>query len=143
MAQVKLIPGINALSGTIGDITFRTINGKTFMHRRPVPSLPKNASRAQKAAFKRRVMVSDCVILVQSQMDDFLTAMKLRETIRKRLLKLYDKHHKTIKTPTKLKRTIMTEYYQSFGRTSPRQSREYIETLSNHSRHDSNPIDLC
>ena len=32
MARVELMPGIKSISGTVGNLTFKTRNGKTFVY---------------------------------------------------------------------------------------------------------------
>ena len=112
MAQVKLKQGIESLSGTIGNVTFRTYKtGKVVMLQKPEPQLPPNATRKQKAAYKKHLIVHECVTLIQSQMNDMLLAIKQRNTIYTRIARLYDKHAPSIKARTKLQRAIMTDYY--------------------------------
>ena len=122
MAKVELMPGIESISGTIGDVTFRTINGKTFMSKRMEPALPKNATRKQKAQFRKRKVVDACVALVQAQKDDMLEAIGQRKKIRDRICYLYEKLSPEIKARTKLQKAIMSAYYE--GENAPRMHRE-------------------
>jgi len=124
MAKVKLIPGIESLSGTIGNVTFRTIHGKTFMGKRMEPELPKNATRKQKAQLMKRKLVNTCVVLVQSQMDDMLEALEQRKKIRDRICYLYEKLSPEIKARTKLQKAIMSAYYE--GEKGTGKNRENI-----------------
>ncbi len=125
MAKVKLLPGIASISGTIGDVTFFTRNGKTFMSKRPEPSLPKDATRKQKAQYKKRKLVDACVVLVQAQMEDMLEAIAQRKKIRDRICYLYEKLSPEIKAPTKLQKAIMSAYYE--GENGSRMHRENID----------------
>ena len=112
MARVKLMAGIERISGTIGNVTFYTRNGKTFMTKRSEPELPKNATRKQRAQHKKRTIVNACVELVQVQMDDMLEAIEKRKKIRDRMCYLYEKLSPEIKGRTKLQKAIMSAYYE-------------------------------
>ena len=124
MAKIELIAGIERISGTIGDVTFFTRNGKTYMSKRSEPELPKNATRAQKAQYRKRTMVNACVELVQVQMDDMLEAIGKRKKIRDRMCYLYEKLSPEIKAKTKLQKAIMTAYYE--GENGSEMHRENI-----------------
>ena len=124
MARVNLMPGIESISGTIGDVTFFTRNGKTFMTKRSEPELPKKATRAQKAQYRKRTMVNTCVALVQVQMDDVFVAICQRKKIRDRMRYLYEKLSPEIRTRTKLQKAIMTAYYE--GENGSEMHRETI-----------------
>ena len=111
MAQIKLLPGlIKSLSGTVGDMTFRTINGKTYMHERHKPGLPEHPTRKQRAQYTKQVIVGECVGLIQKQMNDITDAINRRKIIYNRVARLYDKLAPTIRTRTKLMRAILDEY---------------------------------
>ena len=125
MAKVKLMPGIERISGTIGDVTFFTRNGKTFMSQRCEPELPKNATRKQKAQYRKRTLVNACVELIQEQMDDMLEAIEKRKKIRDRICYLYEKLSPEIKARTKLQKAIMSAYYE--GENGSRMDRENID----------------
>ena len=58
MAKVHFKPNqpIQSLSGTLGSVTFRTVNGQTQAFQRPEPVLPKNPTRKQRAQFKQRTI---------------------------------------------------------------------------------------
>ena len=114
MARVELMPGIESISGSVGQLTFRTMNGKTFVRVRQEAELPKGASRKQKAKYKRDRMLDQCIAILQDEMGDMLEAIRLRPKMRERLKRLYDKYAKEIKAPTKLQRKIMTEYRGRF-----------------------------
>ena len=112
MARVRFKEGqpIQSLSGKIGNLTYRTRNGKTFVHVASELELPEGATRKQKALYKRRVMVDECVTILQEEMDDFIEAIQMRTKIRDRIIGLYKKYSPEIKARTKLQRKIMGEY---------------------------------
>ena len=122
MAKIKFKEGqpIQSLSGTIGNISYRTVNGRTFVHSRPLPKLPKNPTRQQRALFKRRTIINNCISILQGQIPDIQEAMTMRNKIRDRLSYLYKIYAPTIKAPTKLLKAIMTEYYARFSVSSTR-----------------------
>ena len=101
---------IQSLSGSIGNIEFRTINGKTFVHERCEPELPKDATRKEKAQFRRRMIVQQCVTILQNEMEDVQAAIAERTRIKDRIQRLYDKYVHEIPARTKLQRRIMGEY---------------------------------
>ena len=110
MARVELMPGIKSISGSIGNLTFRTMHGKTYVHEKAEPELPEEPTRKEKARHKRMVMIGRCVAMVQKDYADLYEAIRQRRKIYERVAHLYDKYHKTIKAPTKLMRKIMEEY---------------------------------
>ena len=116
MAKVKFNPNqpIQSLSGSVGAITFRTVNGQTQLFRRPDPVLPKNHTRKQRALHKRRSIIDQCITILQSQIPDMQDAIAMRPKIKQRLTYLYQTFAPAIKAPTKLQRKIMTEYYARF-----------------------------
>lgn len=133
---------IQSLSGSLGRITYRTVNGHTFVYRRNNPELPKNPTRKQRAQFKKRTIIDNCVSILQSQIKDIQEAITMRPKIKERLRSLYDKFEPTIKAPTKLQKAIMSEYYVRFSATSPRDNRGITETKPRQSRgHIKNPND--
>ena len=136
MARVTFNPNqpIQSISGTIGALTFRTRNGRTFVYERLQPELPKNPTRKQRAQFKQRTIIDQCVSLVQSQIEDLQEAINMRPTIKERLRSLYKKLEPTIKSQTKLQKAIMTEYNARFSATLSVHSRRNIGPLSVHSR---------
>lgn len=101
---------IQSLSGSIGNMVFRTMYGKTFVLERREPELPKDATRKQKAQHKRLMMVNNCVGILQNEMEDIQVAIAMRSKLRDRICYLYDKYCNEIKAPTKLQRKIMGEY---------------------------------
>ncbi len=120
MAKVHFKPNqpIQSLSGTLGVVTFRTVNGHTHVFRRPDPVLPKNPTRKQRALFKQRTIIDNCLEILQSQYEDIQEAISMRPKIKERLRYLYKTFAPTIKARTKLQRAIMTEYYARFSVTS-------------------------
>lgn len=112
MARVIFKKGqpIQNLSGTIGRYTYRTINGKTFVHATKKRVLPDDASRKEKTLFKRESMLDQCTEILQNEMADVQEAIRMRSKIRSRLRSLYDKYREEIKGTTKLQTRIMSEY---------------------------------
>ena len=125
---------IQSLSGTVGGLTFRTVNGRTFVSPRTEPVLPKNPTRKQRARFKQQTIINNCISILQSQYEDIQKAISMRAKIKSRLTYLYKKYVATIKAPTKLQKAIMTDYYAQFSATSPSQYRSKTDATSNHSR---------
>ena len=123
-----------ALSGSLGDFTFRTVYGRTHVFQRPEPVLPKNPTRQQRELFRQRTIINRCLNILQAQYEDFQEAIAMRKKIKERLTYLYKKHAPDIKAPTKLQRAIMTDYYARFSASSPSRSRTVLEPISNHSR---------
>ena len=101
---------IQALSGTIGCITYRTMNGKTFVHARREPELRKNASRKERAAYKERMIVNECVRIIQDEMEDFVAAIQARPAIRAAMKRYYRLYSPEIKARTKLQREMLRAY---------------------------------
>lgn len=116
MARVKFKQDspIQSLSGSIGNVTFRTINGKTFVHQKEEPVLREGASRQEKAQHKRRMIINECVGILQAEMP-FAEALRIRKKMYDRLRVLYDQYAKEIKARTKLQRRMMEEYRARFG----------------------------
>ena len=121
MARVFFKKGqaIQSLSGTAGKYTFRSINGKTFIRRAKERTLPENATRKEKALFKRESMIDQCTAILQNEMKDIQEAIRMRVKIRSRLRSLYEKYKKEIKAPTKLQRRIMEEYRGKWNTPRP------------------------
>ena len=117
MAKVHFKPNqpIQSLSGTLGSVTFRTVNGQTQAFQRPEPVLPKNPTRKQRALYKRRSIIDQCITILQSQYEDMQVAIAMRPKIKQRLTYLYKTFAPDIKAPTKLQKRIMTEYYARFN----------------------------
>ena len=112
MARVKLMPGIESISGKVGKMVFRTINGKTYVHEAGGPVLPADASRQEKAAYRKRVVVEECVYLIQKEMQNTLEAIRQHKKIYDRVRRLYDRFSPKIKARTKLQKAIMSAYYE-------------------------------
>ena len=120
MAKVTFNPDspIQALSGSLGDFTFRTVYGRTHVFRRPEPILPKNPTRQQREQFKQRTVINNCINILQAQYEDFQEAIAMRKKIKERLTYLYKKHAPDIKAPTKLQFRIFTESFSNRSRTN-------------------------
>ena len=116
MARVELMPGIKSISGTIGNLTFRTRGGKTFVYSNLDPELPRRATRAQREQWLRRMVLDRCVRLIQSDYEDMFEAIRQRALIRQRLVKLYAKYRVETSARTKLQKQIMQEYGQRYVR---------------------------
>lgn len=114
MARVELMPGIESISGTVGNLTFRTMNGKTFVHEKAEPVLPEKPTRQQREKYKRDVIIDQCVELLQREIEDLREAVRMRPKIRSRLLSLYGRYAPEIKARTKLQRKMMTEYWAKY-----------------------------
>jgi hypothetical protein len=144
MAKIKFNPNqpIQSLSGSVGSISFRTINGHTHMYRRPDPVLPKNPTRKQRAQFKQRTLIDNCLAILQAQYEDIQEAIAMRPKIKERLRYLYKTFAPTIKAPTKLQKAIMTEYYARFSATSPVHSRQNPDTNPVHLREIATKLNL-
>ena len=135
MAKVTFKEGqpIQSLSGSLGDMIFRTRNGQTFVHKRSYPALPKDATRAQKARYRRRMMIDECARILQDEYEDVVVAIDMRKKICDRLGRLYDQYSPELKAPTKLQRKIMSEYrsrYRFKSVTSPRKHRNTLDKVS-------------
>ena len=107
MAHVTLSPLISSLSGTIGDMTFRTRNGQTSVFQKTPPRLPANATRKQKAQYKKQLIVDQCIKILQEEIEDILVAISRRQAIKKRVEYWYDKFAPKIKAKTKLQGAII------------------------------------
>ena len=136
MAKVTFNPDqpIQSLSGSVGALTFRTLNGRTFVRERTAPTLPKHPTRQQRDQFKRRTIIDNCLTILQSQIPDIQQAIAMRTKIKDRLNYLYKTFAPTIKARTKLQKAIMTEYHARFSATSSVHSRGNIGPLSVQSR---------
>lgn len=132
MAHIEFKEGqpIQALSGNLGSVAFRTRNGKTFMFTSPEPVLPKHPTRLQREQYRQRKIVNFCVKTIQSQIPDIQQALAMRNTIHERIKRLYKRLSPTIKSSPKLHRAILNEYAQKFSRSESGQCRENIGTSS-------------
>ena len=128
------MPGIDSISGTVGKLTFRTVNGKTFVQAKMLPELPEKPNRKEKARYRRAVLIDNCVCLLQAEYPDIREAILHRRKIYDRVAYLYDKYRKTIKAPTKLMRKIMEEYHAKNQLISGDVSKESRKCLENESR---------
>ena len=116
MARVELMPGIQSISGTIGNLTFRTRGGKTFVYSNLAPELPRRATRAQREQWLRRMVLEQCIRQIQSDYADMYEAIRQRPLIRQRLVTLYAKYRVETSARTKLQKQIMQEYGQRYVR---------------------------
>ena len=106
--------GIQRLSGKVGNLTYRTVGKKTFVFSTEVPELPKDATRKQKSQYKKRMIIDQCVMIIQQQME-LEVALAMRQKIRDRMGYLYRRLAPKIKARTKLQKAMMTEYYNRFS----------------------------
>ena len=116
MARIIFKEGsrVQSLSGKIGNLTYRTAGGKTFVFATEVPELPKDATRKQKSQYKKRMIIDQCVVIIQRQMD-LEVALAMRQKLRDRMDYLYKSLAPKIKARTKLQKAMMTEYYKRFS----------------------------
>ena len=105
---------VKALSGTVGALTFKTMNGKTFVFSRLEPELPKKATRKERAQYKQRTIVDQCVEILQMRIPDIREAIAQRGTLRARIVRLYKQLSPGIKAPTKLQKAIIKAYQERF-----------------------------
>ena len=110
MAKIQLSPMFSSLSGTIGDMTFKTINGQTYAFQKAEPKLPENATREQKKQYKKRIVVNECVQILQGEIEDIMDAINKRPAIRAKIGYWYDKFAPHIKARTKLQAAIISAY---------------------------------
>ena len=142
MAHVTLSPLISSLSGTIGDMTFRTRNGKTSVFQKNPPRLPANATRKQKTKYKKQVIVDQCIKILQDEIGDILVAISRRQAIKKKVEYWYDKLAPQIKAKTKLQGAIIDacrtsrSAIESQGLTTPSSSRRPMPPLSPKTSHE-------
>ena len=130
MARIRFKRGqaVQSLSGTLGEMTFRTINGKTYVHVRCEKEPASDASRKEKALYRRRRIVSNCVGILQEEMEDVVEAIRMRLKLKNRIEYLYDKYVREISAPTKLQRKIMEEYRRRHPPTPLGRRKEVWET---------------
>lgn len=116
MAKVTFRKGqpIQALSGTLGALTFRTLYGRTFVRERSMAVLPENPTRKQRAQYKQRKVVDRCVEILQYRIPDIQEAIAIRPKMRERVKYLYKKFAPEIKAPTKLQKRILEVYEERF-----------------------------
>ena len=112
MARVILNPDlpIQSLSGTLGNLTFRTVNGKTFV-RMNTAAVPLSGTSPQKHRQQfRKMIVENCTREIQSRIEDLPKALMARKRIRDRVVILYNRLAPDIRSMTKLTRAILEEY---------------------------------
>ena len=68
MARVLFKQGEQqALSGTFCGMEYRTRNGKTYVHAQRLPELPKRPTAAQRAAYRRKIVLMLAVSEIQAR----------------------------------------------------------------------------
>ena len=112
--QLKEGTGITSLSGTYKGMTFKTLNGQVIGYVKPSVELKPDATRAEKARYRRHVMVDACVEILQDEMEDFLQAISLRRKMCDRLKRLYDSYAPEVRARRKLQKRILREYRARF-----------------------------
>ena len=116
MARIKFKEGseIQRLSGKIGNLTYRTAGGKTFVYATEIPELPQDATPKQKNQYKKRMIIDACVVLIQREME-LEVALAMRQKLRDRMDYLYKCLSSKIKAKTKLQKAMMEAYYNRFS----------------------------
>lgn len=112
MARVTFKAGqpIQSLSGTIGNLTYRTINGKTFVRVRGEVGLASNASTEAKAAYRRKTIVDECVRIIQEEIGDMAVAIQARAGIRAAMKRYYDQFSTETGSRLKLQAKMLEAY---------------------------------
>ena len=112
MARVTFKAGqpIQSLSGTIGNLTYRTINGKTFVRVRGEVELASNASTEAKAAYRRKMIVDECVRIIQEEISDMAAAIQARAGIRAAMKRYYDQFSTETGSRLKLQAKMLEAY---------------------------------
>lgn len=112
MARVTFKAGqpIQSLSGTIGNLTYRTINGKTFVRVRGEVGLASNASTEAKAAYRRKTIVDECVRIIQEEIGDMATAIQARAGIRAAMKRYYEQFSTETGSRLKLQAKMLEAY---------------------------------
>jgi hypothetical protein len=116
MARIRFKEGsvIQRLSGKIGNLTYRTAGGKTFVYATEIPELPQDATIKQKNQYKKRMIIDACVVLIQREME-LEVALAMRQKLRDRMDYLYKCLSPKIKAKTKLQKAMMEAYYNRFS----------------------------
>ena len=103
---------IQSLSGTCGDLTFRTLpSGRTVGHIHELTSL-----------------IDVCVASIQDKMSNIPEAIRQRRAIKKRVTRLHNKLRPTTDDDAELRKRILMAYYQS-RRKLPSRSKTPKRTL--------------
>lgn len=112
MARVTFKAGqpIQSLSGTIGNLTYRTINGKTFVRVRGEVGLASNASTEAKAAYRRKTIVDECVRIIQEEISDMAAAIQARAGIRAAMKRYYEQFSTETGSRLKLQAKMLEAY---------------------------------
>ena len=114
MARIELMPGIESISGTIGNLTFRTRGGKTFVHAKREAELPLRATRQEREKWLRTTVLDQCVRIVQENCGDMHEAIRKRTLIRQRLAVLYAKYRAETSARTKLQKKMLEAYHRHY-----------------------------
>lgn len=136
MARIEFKEGnkIQHLSGKIGNLTYRTVGGKTFVYATEIPELPKDATSKQKNQYKKRIIIDACVVLIQREME-LEVALAMRQKLRDRMDYLYKCLSPKIKAKTKLQKAMMEAYYNRFSiENDSRMTREKLGLVPMKSR---------
>ena len=112
MARVTFKAGqpIQSLSGTIGNLTYRTINGKTFVRVRGEVGLASNASTEAKTAYRRKTIVDECVRIIQEEIGDMAAAIQARAGIRAAMKRYYEQFSTETGSRLKLQAKMLEAY---------------------------------
>ena len=114
MARIELMPGIESISGTIGNLTFRTRGGKTFVHAKSEVYLPLRATRQEREKWLRATILDRCVSIVQEECGDMHEAIRQRPLIRQRLAALYGTCRAETSAMTKLQQKMLEAYHRRY-----------------------------
>ena len=90
MAKVTFATGIKSVSGSVGNMTFVTRNGKSYVYRRVVKK-NRPATPAEKARRRRFSIVAKIVRFVQAQCRDVKHATDIRKKLWDKVTYWYDK----------------------------------------------------
>lgn len=131
MAHVTFKKGqpIQSLSGTIGNLTFRTVNGKTFVREKPKYVLPKRPTERDKERYRRSWVLDYCVATIQELEPDTETAIRNRPKIYKRFASLYNKYRDSFpQSRLYIASLLINQYRERYAESLSRLSRDFIET---------------
>ena len=116
MARIVMNRGYDPLSGTYGYLTFRVINGKPFVRKKPEMVLPKNPTTEQKDKYKRQKVINECIARIQTRNPNVQESINQRLNIYKRVVRLYNRNSKTLKARSKLIKAILMDYFDTGNR---------------------------
>jgi len=128
MAKVKFREGYEALHGTLCGGVFKERNGKTTFWMKQKAVLPENATAEQKARYLYEVVREGCITDIQRQLMDngagAQEVMDFRDTISKRVKKIYDKlmQEKASRrwSEWRRKKEVLKTYYEKYENTMER-----------------------